>query len=277
LLLFDATALSRTGPRADNQDSVLVGSHLVAVADGVGGNVGGAVASSLIANWLAPLACPADAIKPDGTALREVITQANARIADAVRVRPRLRTMATTLVAVLACSSGLVLAYIGDSRVYRLRDAKLTQLTKDQTLVQSLMDEGVLTAEQAAVHPQRSVVWAALHGDPDNIADLQLQDLGAQPGDRFLLCSDGLSDVLRPTHMEWLLARAETPAAAAEELVAAALGAPATDNISVVVADAVDEEGVLTRAPSVLGAAAQAHEAVAEALEALWPLGAGST
>ena len=273
--LFAAAVLSSTGPRPDNQDSAVAGPGLVAVADGVGGNVGGAVASSLVASWLAPLDCAPPGTPVGGAALRLAVDGANRRIADTVALRPRLRTMATTLVAVLADGDGFTLAWIGDSRVYLLQGGRLTQVTRDQTLVQALVDGGDLTEAEAAVHPQRSVVYAALHGDPGDSAALQVHRLDARPGDRLLLCSDGLSDVLPAQQLAELLAAPEPPAAVARTLVSAALSARTPDNTTVVVADVLpdgDPAAPPRRAAAVTaGAAAHPPPEVSEALEALWP------
>jgi PPM family protein phosphatase len=268
---FDAVALSCTGPRPDNQDSALAGGQLVAVADGVGGNVGGAVASALVGNWLAPLALLPAATPGPAQALREVVAGANGRIAVAVDVHPRLRTMATTLVAVLADESGVTVAHIGDSRVYLLRDGRLTQVTRDQTLVQALLDAGDITPAQAAVHPQRSVVYAALSGDPRNLDSLEITPVDARPGDRLLLCSDGLSDVVPAARLEELLAGTERPEVVARTLVTSALEAATPDNVTVVVADVVQEQASPGRHAVTAGAAAQPQPEVTEGLEALWP------
>ena len=271
MLAFEAAVLSCTGPRPDNQDSALAGSRLVAVADGVGGNVGGAVASALVANWLAPLGFASSEVPPGVSGLHEVVAGANARIAAAVAVRPRLNTMATTLVAIRADEWGLSLAHIGDSRVYLLRAGRLAQVTRDQTLVQALLDGGDITAAEAAVHPQRSVVYAALHGDPTNLDNLQLTQVDARAGDRLLLCSDGLSDVVHAVELQRLLAAPERPAVVVHSLVTAALAAATHDNVTVVVADVVQEQASPAPHLITVGAAAQPQPEVTEALEALWP------
>ena len=271
MLAFDSAVVSCTGPRPDNQDSALAGSRLVAVADGVGGNVGGAVASALVANWLAPLAFLPSTAQSGGSLLREVIAGANARIATAVEARPRLKTMATTLVAVLAVESGAVLAHIGDSRVYLLREGRLTQLTRDQTLVQALVDAGDITPAEAAVHPQRSVVYAALHGDPGGLEALHVTPVDARPADRLMLCSDGLSDVVPAGQLERLLADPGPPEAVAGRLATAALEAATHDNVTVVLADVICERAPGQRHLVTAGAAAQPQHEVTEALEALWP------
>jgi protein phosphatase len=291
VLVLDSAAVSTTGPRPDNQDSACAAPLLIAIADGVGGNVGGAVASSLVVNWLAPLGTgqavagppggrPQETprVPPPGTGpsdLVRVVAGANDRIRAAYTERPRLRSMATTMTAVYADGEGLLLAHIGDSRGYQLRDRVLVQLSTDHTLVQAMIDAGDLTVEEARVHPQRSAVYAALHGGDDDLAGLDLLRLDARPGDRLMVCSDGLSDVVRPDRIGQLLAGAATPAEAAAALRDAALAGPPTDNITVVVADVREadpaEPGAGGRKPATVGAAVDFREETAEALEALWP------
>jgi serine/threonine protein phosphatase PrpC len=292
VLVLDSAAVSSTGPRPDNQDSACAAPLLIVIADGVGGNVGGAVASSLVVNWLAPLGTggsvdgrPARAGQQGRPApvpgrgpgdLVRVVAGANDRIRAAYTERPRLRSMATTMTAVYADGEGLLLAHIGDSRGYQLRSGALVQLSTDHTLVQAMIDAGELTVEEARVHPQRSAVYAALHGGGDeDVAGMDLLRLDAQPGDRLMVCSDGLSDVIRPDRIGQLLAGAAGPAEAAAALRDAALAGPPTDNITVVVADvreaAPDEPWLAAAKPSTVGAAVDFREETAEALEALWP------
>jgi protein phosphatase len=289
VLVLDSAAVSTTGPRPDNQDSACAAPLLIAIADGVGGNVGGAVASSLVVNWLAPLGTgqavagppggrPQETprVPPPGTGpsdLVRVVAGANDRIRAAYTERPRLRSMATTMTAVYADGEGLLLAHIGDSRGYQLRDRVLVQLSTDHTLVQAMIDAGELTPEEARVHPQRSAVYAALHGGgEDDLAGLDVVRLNARAGDRLMVCSDGLSDVIRPERIRRLLADAATPAQAAAALRDAALAGPPTDNITVVVGDVREDlPGDATTMPSTVGAAVDFREETADALEALWP------
>jgi protein phosphatase len=271
LLAFDAAAHSSPGPRPENQDSAVAGPRLIALADGVGGNVGGSVASALVTSWLAPLDRVSLAVPPGPAQLRQVIGGANTRLAAAVDVRTRLRGMATTLVAVLADEAGLTFAHIGDSRVYALRNGQLSQLTTDQTLVQTLLDGGYITAAEALVHPQRSVVFAALQGGAADAKQLQVSNFSARPGDRVLLCSDGLSNVLSADDLRRLLGADENPTRVARSLVEAAVEAAASDNVTVVVADVIEGRDSRPIGPVTAGAAAQPPAEVAEALEALWP------
>jgi protein phosphatase len=259
VLALDSAAVSTRGPRPDNQDSAVAGPLMIAIADGVGGNVGGAVASSLVVNWLAPLA--SGSAVPEAADPVRVVASANERIRAAYTERPRLRTMATTLTALHVDAGGVGLLHIGDSRGYLLAGGELTQVSTDHTLVQALIDAGSLTPAEARVHPQRSAVYAAMHGIR----------LDARPGDRLMVCSDGLSDVVPAELLRDLLASG-TPAQAAVALRDAALAGPPTDNITVVVAD-VRQAGP-DEPPaglSTVGAAGELREETAEALEAVWP------
>jgi PPM family protein phosphatase len=269
VLALDSAAVSTRGPRPDNQDSAVAGPRMIAIADGVGGNVGGAVASSLVVNWLAPLAS-GSAVEGAEDPVR-VVASANERIRAAYTERPRLRTMATTLTALHVDAEGIALLHIGDSRGYVLAGGELSQVSTDHTLVQALIDAGSLTPAEARVHPQRSAVYAAMHGAEDDVAALDVIRLAARPGDRLMVCSDGLSDVVPPDVLCDLLSRG-TPGQAAVALRDAALAGPPTDNITVVVAD-VREAGSDDPPArlSTFGAAGELREETAEALEAVWP------
>jgi protein phosphatase len=227
-LRLDAAVVSIPGPRADNQDAAVAGPRLLAVADGVGGNAGGALASSLVIEALAT-AAPGN--------LRAAVAEAGTRLTRAVAADPRLARMATTLTAAELVGTELVLAHLGDSRAYLLRDGRLEQLTRDQTFVQSLVDAGIITPEQARTHPLRAVVLGALHGAEDDLADLVVTSVPVRAGDRVLLCSDGLSGVVPPETLGRILAEEGRPATAATRLVRAALAASTSDNVTAVVAD----------------------------------------
>src|SRR4051794_20702853 len=269
VLVLDSAAVSSRGPRPDNQDSAVGGPLLIAIADGVGGNVGGAVASSLVVNWLAPLASGSTAEGADDAG--RVVASGDGRIRGAYTERPRLRTMATTLTALQVDAEGVVLLHIGDSRGFLLAGGELTQVSTDHTLVQALIDAGSLTPAEARVHPQRSAVYAALHGADDDVAALDVIRLDARSGDRLMVCSDGLSDVVPPAAIRDLLV-AGTPLQAAVALRDAALAGPPTDNITVVVADVGESvPGGPPGRVSTVGAAHELREETAEALEAVWP------
>jgi serine/threonine protein phosphatase PrpC len=178
--------------RSNNEDSVYAGPRLLALADGMGGHAAGEVASQLMIAALAPL----DDDEPGGDllgTLDDAMVTGNETIAAQVADDPELDGMGTTLTAILFAGSKLGLIHVGDSRGYLLRDGQLTRITKDDTFVQTLVDEGRITAEQAHVHPQRSLIMKALTGHEVE-PTLTLRE--AKAGDVYLLCSDGLSDVV---------------------------------------------------------------------------------
>ena len=191
------------GRYTNNQDSGYAGPHLLVIADGMGGHSGGDVASSITVGRMVALdgeSHGGDALALMARALRE----ANAELARRAAADPALAGMGTTTTALMRYGNKLALAHIGDSRAYLLRDGDLTRLTRDHSFVQSLVDEGRITAEEAETHPQRSVVTRVLTGDPDDEPDLSVRE--ARVGDRYLICSDGLTDVVRDTTLAEALA-----------------------------------------------------------------------
>jgi PPM family protein phosphatase len=222
--------------RSHNEDAVFASPRLVAVADGVGGHAAGEVASAVAIGALAGLE-KRRLREPLPAALEAAVREGNATIAFVAGARPATRGMGTTVCAVALHERTLVVAGIGDSRAYLLRDGALRRLTRDDSLVQRLVDEGLLDDEAARAHPQRSVVTAALDGDPGRAP--ALTSLGAQPGDRVLVCSDGLSDLVDDDALAEVLGTLPRERAA-DRLVELALAAGGRDNVSVVVADVVD-------------------------------------
>ena len=228
------TIRSDAGRRSNNEDRAFASARLVAVADGVGGHAAGEVASSAAIDSLILL----DKCRPQepmAAELEKAILDGNDRIRFLAECRPQYAGMATTLSTVaLAEDDTYAIANIGDSRVYLLRDARLRQLTRDDSLLQELIDSGRVRPEEAAGHPRRNVVVEVLDGQPERAP--KLQTLRAESGDRLLLCSDGVSDVLEAATLERVLcdsAREE----AAQRLVDLALEAGSRDNVTVVVAD----------------------------------------
>ncbi|MGY1708925.1 PP2C family protein-serine/threonine phosphatase [Geodermatophilus sp. SYSU D00758] len=222
--------------RGNNQDSVYAGPRLLAVADGMGGHAAGDVASKVVIAALEHL----DDDAPSGDmlqALREAVFDGSEHLREVIRESPQLEGMGTTLTAVLFAGGRLALCHVGDSRAYLLRDGVLTQITHDDTFVQTLIDDGRITPEEANHHPQRSLLLRALNGQ-DVDPDLSMRE--ARAGDRYLLCSDGLSGVVS----EETLAEALTdpdPQATADRLVELALRSGGPDNITVIVADVVED------------------------------------
>jgi len=234
--------------RANNEDSVYAGPRLLALADGMGGHAAGEVASQLVIGALAPL----DNDEPSGDMLSQLnaaVHQGNATIAAQVETDPALDGMGTTLTAILFAGNRLGLVHIGDSRGYLLRDGELTQITKDDTFVQTLVDEGRITAEEAHSHPQRSLIMRALTGHE---VDPTLTMREALVGDRYLLCSDGLSD---PVSFETIqdVMRIPDVEKAADKLIEMALKGGGPDNVTVVVAEVIDS-AIAQTVPILLGA-----------------------
>ena len=221
--------------RSNNEDSVYAGARLLALADGMGGHAAGEVASQLVIAALAHL----DDDEPGGDLLAKLdaaIRSGNSAIAAQVEMEPDLEGMGTTLTAILFAGNRIGLAHIGDSRGYLLRDGELTQITKDDTFVQTLVDEGRITREEAHSHPQRSLIMRALTGHE---VEPTLTMREVRTGDRYLLCSDGLSD---PVSDETILDALQIPDVtdSADRLIELALRGGGPDNVTVVVADVVD-------------------------------------
>ena len=218
--------------RAHNEDHAFGTARLVAVADGVGGAAAGEVASGAAIDVLAHLE-KRWLSEPLAEELETAIRDGNERIGFIAECRPEYAGMGTTVTAV-AIEDRYVVANIGDSRSYLYRDGVLTQLTRDDSLIQELLDSGVVDPATARRHPQRSVVLQALDGDPSR--RVKVQSLSARAGDRLLLCSDGLSDYVDAAAISEAL-RIGPRDASADRLLALALEAGAPDNVSVVVAD----------------------------------------
>ncbi|MDX3097187.1 protein phosphatase 2C domain-containing protein [Streptomyces sp. ME19-03-3] len=231
-------ALSDTGlVRESNQDTAYAGSRLLAVADGYGS--GGAPASAAAVEALKSL--ETDSI-PAGSLLN-VLEDAIDQAKQAVHgisggLGPSSEDAGTTLTAMLWTGSHLALVHIGDSRVYLLQDEELFQITHDHTMVQLMVDEGRLRPEEAASHPQRSLLIRALGQGADSTPDMRLHD--AQQGDRYLLCSDGLSTVVSTEEIRRVLSDIGEPEQAVRELIALANCSGGPDNVSCVVADVME-------------------------------------
>ncbi|RIV39609.1 PP2C family protein-serine/threonine phosphatase [Micromonospora radicis] len=226
--------------RSGNQDALHAGTWLVAVADGMGGMAAGDLASAIAIGAMAPLdvATPEDALV---AALQNGILVATDRIRQAVAQDPQREGMGTTLTALLFARTGscLALAHVGDSRAYLFREGVLKQITRDDTFVQLLVDQGLITPDQAGSHPRRAVVTQALQGDE---VKPTYATMLPRAGDRWLLCSDGLSNVVRADTLAEVLAETVDRDACAARLIDLALRAGAPDNVTVVVADVVDED-----------------------------------
>ena len=190
---YRSAAVSHVGKiRSDNQDSGYAGRHLFVVADGMGGHAGGDVASAIAAKRISEVDKLYTSANDAEFALQSALLAANSLIAETVFDHIELTGMGTTVSGLLRVGNRVALAHIGDSRIYLWRDGKLEQISKDHTFVQRLVDSGRITPEEAAVHPRRAVLMRVL-GDVDAAPELDTTVLDTRPGDRWLLCSDGLS------------------------------------------------------------------------------------
>jgi PPM family protein phosphatase len=246
--------------REGNEDSAYAGPSLLAVADGMGGHAAGEVASSLTIASMAEL----DAQQPAADMLSELslaVATANARLQQMIVANPAVEGMGTTLTALFWSDGHAAVCHIGDSRGYLLRDGELYQITHDHTLVQSLVDEGRISVDDVSTHPQRSLLLRALDGRSIAEPDLSVHD--GQAGDRYLLCSDGLSGVVSDETLRDTLAAIADPEAVTRQLIDLALHGGGPDNITCIVADVVDTDTDTTRLPATMtpvlaGAAASA-------------------
>jgi len=222
--------------RTNNEDAAHAGHVLIAVADGMGGLPAGDLASGIVMRTLIPLD---DAVCPPHQAavrLRAAVEAANAEVRETAAADPAREGMGTTVTALLLDGDGVALLHIGDSRAYRLRDGQLTQLTRDDTFVQQLVDEGVLTRDEARAHPHKSLVTRALQGHPLEPTELRYH---VELGDRFMLCSDGLSDVVTDETIGETLDSILDAKECASRLIDLARRAGGPDNITAVVSDVV--------------------------------------
>lgn len=254
-----ATAMrSEAGPyRSSNQDSAVATPRLVLVADGVGGHAGGDVASRTVTRQLVQALAATDVTALDAAGLRRLVTDANAALRGRTAEDPQLAGMATTLTG-LVCGDGVVrVLHIGDSRAYRLHADGGELVTHDDSFVQRLVDTGAIAEQDAPFHPQRHIILRSLAGDPDDGEGLAVLEVPATVGDRWVVCSDGLSDALDEDAVVALASGPATPEEAADALLAAARAADAHDNVTLVVCDVVTgpPPGVDEAAPRWAGAA----------------------
>jgi PPM family protein phosphatase len=240
--------------REGNEDSAYAGPRLLAVADGMGGHAAGEVASAVAISVLTDLDedLPASELLD---ALAEAVTRANHILHDMVIADPSIGGMGTTLTAMLWSGTRVALCHIGDSRAYVLSAGRFEQLTHDHTLVQSLVDDGRISPDEAATHPQRSLLLRALDGSNDVEPDLSVRE--AQVGDRYLLCSDGLSSVVSEQILHRTLATVAEPDDAVRQLIDLAIKGGGPDNITCIVADVVDS-ATAVRPPSAVSVLAGA-------------------
>jgi serine/threonine protein phosphatase PrpC len=241
--------------RTNNEDSLLIEPPLFAVADGMGGAAAGEVASAIAVATL-KAAFAGDNEGPDRDHLAEAVRHANEAIFARAREDPALRGMGTTLTAVALVEEAgddvLAVVNVGDSRAYRLRDGELEQITDDHSLVEEMVRIGRLSADEAAVHPQRHIVTRALGIQP--VVEVDCFGITPFAGDRFLLASDGLTDEVADHDIASVLRRTPDPTAAARELVDTAMNHGGRDNVTVVVVDVVDDDDRAAKASAAVAA-----------------------
>ena len=239
---FASAARSAIGlVRQGNEDSALTDAHLVAVADGMGGHAGGEVASSLAIKTLASLSHLFKNPEIDEDSIEDLLLHSihtiDSTIGNYADENPELEGMGTTLTALTMIGNRVALLHVGDSRAYRIRGNSIEQLSPDHTVLAELLAKGTITSAEASTHPQRSMLTQALMGN--GIADPVLMEYEIRMGDRFILCSDGLSGVLSDKEIKSLLAKDRN--ASVDALVEATYKNGAPDNVTVIVADVVEE------------------------------------
>ena len=251
---FETSARSAIGlVRQGNEDSAFVSTQLIAVADGMGGHAAGEVASRIAAQVLEKLAPTLTAQEIDEDSVEDLLMHSlhsiDAEIAAVADEEIEKRGMGTTLTALLIRDNHIALLHVGDSRCYRLRGNTLEQLSNDHTVIQELLDQGAISQAEAADHPQRSMLTQALRGDGDVTPVLQMYEV--KKGDRYLLCSDGLSGVLTDKEIKVGLKKSDKDEAVKFLNDATYInGAP--DNVTILIADISDKS---TTPSLLLGAA----------------------
>jgi PPM family protein phosphatase len=249
--------------RSTNQDSGYAGYQLFFVSDGMGGHAGGDIASAIASQRIALTDAKCETIEEAIDSLRQGIYEANAMLASTVAEHPELEGMGTTFSGIYRHGSQLITAHIGDSRIYLARDGEVKQITNDHTFVQKLVDMGRITPEEALTHPRRSVLMRVL-GDVSGEPELDIAIYDALPGDRWLVCSDGLSGVVPDPVMNRILTSKVPTEEAAELLVGEALEFGAPDNVTVVICDIVRSSVKMDFEPSAQFVGSAASEVVIE-------------
>ena len=243
--------------RSSNQDSGYAGYQLFFVADGMGGHAGGDIASAITAQRMAQLDAEYASADDAGAAILASMLETNQLLTETVGSHTELAGMGTTFSSVLFVGSKAVVSHIGDSRVYLSRGGETVQVTHDHTFVQRLVEMGRITAEEALTHPRRNVLLRVI-GDSNEPPQLDFQVLETQPGDRWMMCSDGLNGYVSDTIIGRNMQSEQTPAEVVEVLIGEALEAGAPDNVTCVVVDVVPEvlRSEIERTPKFVGSAA---------------------
>lgn len=251
-----SAAVSHVGKiRANNQDSGYAGRHLFLVADGMGGHAGGDVASAIALKRIVEADKLYASAQDAEFALQTALLAANTMLAETVFDHPELTGMGTTVSALARVGDQMALAHIGDSRIYLYRDGVLDQISADHTFVQRLVDSGRITQEEASVHPRRSVLMRVL-GDVDSSPEIDTTVLDTRPGDRWLICSDGLSSYVSDDKIAAVLKNFAGTKDATNRLVRESLDQGAPDNVTVVLVDVGDDAESSSTPPQTVGSAA---------------------
>lgn len=250
-----SAAVSHVGRiRSNNQDSGYAGRRLFLVADGMGGHAGGDVASAIATRRIADADVDYDNTTEAAASLEGALIAANRQLAATVADHSELTGMGTTVSAMLLVGDRVVISHIGDSRIYLLRSGELSQISTDHTFVQRLVDAGRITAEEAMVHPRRSVLMRVL-GDVEASPEIDSMVLDTRAGDRWMLCSDGLSGVVSFDDIHEFMSAEAGAKQVADRLVKASLDGGAPDNVTVVILD-IGEPPAPATPPLIVGSAA---------------------
>jgi len=249
--------------RSSNQDSGYAGINLFFVADGMGGHAGGDIASAIVSQHIASADEPVESSEQAEQKLIDYIYQANQKLSESVAEHPEIAGMGTTFSAMMLTGTKVTIAHIGDSRIYLARDGVVKQITSDHTFVQRLVDTGRITEEEALVHPRRSVLMRVL-GDVEQFPEIDIETFETKPGDRWLVCSDGLSGVVPTGLVNNILLSTKTVREATDLLIGEALEFGAPDNVTVVLVDVQDAKSETEFVPTRKFVGSAANEVVIE-------------
>jgi protein phosphatase len=249
--------------RSSNQDSGYAGVNLFFVADGMGGHAGGDIASAITAQHVATADEPVENSQQAEQKLIDYIWQANQKLSASVQAHSDLAGMGTTFSGMLVHGTSVSIGHIGDSRIYLARDGVVKQITTDHTFVQRLVDTGRISEEEALVHPRRSVLMRVL-GDVEQFPEVDLETFETKPGDRWMVCSDGLSGVIPEGLMHRIMLSKSNVQEATDLLVGEALEFGAPDNVTVVLVDVLDDKEQTEVSPSRNFVGSAASEVVIE-------------
>ena len=249
--------------RSSNQDSGYAGVNLFFVADGMGGHAGGDIASAITAQHVATADEPVENSQQAEQKLIDYIWQANEKLGASVAQHSELAGMGTTFSGMFVNGTSVSIGHIGDSRIYLARDGVVKQITSDHTFVQRLVDTGRITEEEALVHPRRSVLMRVL-GDVEQFPEVDLETFETKPGDRWMVCSDGLSGVVPEGLMHRIMLSESSVQEATDLLVGEALEFGAPDNVTVVLVDVLDAKDEVEVSPARNFVGSAASEVVIE-------------